>query len=63
MAQPRMIACGLSLPHRARMGLSGLKYGKKIKMKMLGTGYKKDMPMTASGVPGHMPTRTLKFRS
>ena len=59
-----MIACGLSLPHRAKMGLSGLKYGKKIKM--LGTGYKKDMPMpvmSASGMSGHMPTRTLKFRS
>ena len=67
MKQPSMIACGLSLPHRAKMGLSGLKYGKKIKMKMLGNGaYKKDMPMpvmSASGMPGHMPTRTLKFRS
>ena len=67
MNQPRMLACGLSLPHRARMGLNGLKYGKKIKMKMLGTGaYKKDMPMpvmSASGMAGHMPTRTLKFRS
>ena len=64
MKQSRMIACGLSLPHRAKMGLSGLKYGKKIKMKMLGTGYKKDMPvMSASGMAGHMPTRTLKFRS
>ena len=63
MPSSQMIACGLSLPHRSRMGLTGLKkYGRKLKdMKMMGTGaYKKDLPiMTASG---HMPTRTLKFR-
>jgi hypothetical protein len=54
-----MIACGLSLPHRARMGLTGLKkYGRKV-MKGMGA-YKKDMPMIASGTHGQ--TRTLKFR-
>ena len=58
-----MIACGLSLAHRARMGLSGVKYGRKI-MKMTGMGaQKKDM--IASGMhtmrPQVMP-RTLKFR-
>jgi len=62
MPSPQMVACGLSLPHRARMQLTGLKkYGRKLKeMKMVGMGaYKKDLPMTASG---HMPIRTLKFR-
>ena len=54
-----MIACGLSLPHRARMGLTGLKkYGRKV-MKGMGA-HKKDMPMIASGTHGQ--TRTLKFR-
>jgi hypothetical protein len=60
---PKMVACGLSLPHRTKMGLTGLKYGRKIKnvMKMLGTGaMKKDMPMIAAGTHGQ--TRTLKFR-
>jgi len=63
MPSPSMIACGLSLPHRARMQLTGLKkYGRKLKdMKMVGMGaYKKDLPMMAAS--GHMPTRTLKFR-
>ncbi len=59
MPQPSMIACGLSLPHRARMGLTGLKkYGRKV-MKGMGA-HKKDMPMIASGTHGQ--TRTLKFR-
>jgi len=62
-APPRMVACGLSLPHRSKMGLTGMKYGRKIKnaMKMIGMGaYKKDMPMIAAGTHGQ--TRTLKFR-
>jgi len=59
MPSPQMVACGLSLPHRARMGLTGLKkYGRKV-MKGMGA-YKKDMPMIASGTHGQ--TRTLKFR-
>ena len=63
MPPPRMVACGLSLPYRSKMGLTGMKYGRKIKnaMKMMGTGaYKKDMPMIAAGTHGQ--TRTLKFR-
>ena len=69
MPHPTMIACGLSLPHRSKMGLTGIKYGRKIMKHMKGMGaYKKDM----SG--GMMPTtrpvmtiqpvapRTLKFR-
>ena len=63
MPSPSMVACGLSLPHRSKMGLTGIKYGRKIKnaMKMVGMGaYKKDMPMVASG--SHGQTRTLKFR-
>jgi len=61
MPSPQMIACRLSMPHKARMGLTGLKkYGRKLKdMKMMGMGaYKKDV-MTASG---HGQMRTLKFR-
>ena len=63
-APPRMVACGLSLPYRSKMGLTGMKYGRKIK-KMVGMGaYKKDM--IASGNPQistpHGQTRTLKFR-
>lgn len=62
MPSPSMIACGLSMPHKARMGLTGLKkYGRKLKemkiMKGMGA-YKKDM--IASGTHGQ--TRTLKFR-
>ena len=57
---PRMVACGLSLPYRSKMGLTGMKYGRKIK-KMIGMGaYKKDVPMVAAGTHGQ--TRTLKFR-
>jgi hypothetical protein len=67
MPHPTMIACGLSLPHRSKMGLTGLKYGRKL-MKGMGA-YKKDMsggmmpprtrpPMTIQPAP----TRTLKFR-
>ena len=44
MPHPSMIACGLSLPHRARMGLTGLKkYGRKV-MKGMGAqkGYAHD---------------------
>ena len=60
MRSPQMVACGLSLPHKARMGLTKLKYGRKLKG-MVGMGaYKKDMPMIASGT--HGITRTLKFR-
>ena len=60
-APPRMVACGLSLPYRSKMGLTGLKYGRKIKNVMKGMGaYKKDMPMVAAGTHGQ--TRTLKFR-
>ena len=67
MPSPSMIACGLSLPHRSKMGRTGLKYGRKI-MKMVGTGaYKKDMMMggamqTAVMRPAVEPRRTLKFR-
>ncbi len=67
MRTPQMIACGLSLPHRSRMGRTGLKYGRKI-MKMVGSGaYKKDMMMggamqPAVMRPAVMPARTLKFR-
>ncbi len=66
MPSPQMIACGLSLPHRSKMGLTGLKYGRKI-MKMVGKGaYKKDTMMggamhTAVMRPAVEP-RTLKFR-
>jgi hypothetical protein len=61
MPSPSMIACGLSLPHRARMKIAGVKFGKKLMKSMSGTGaYKKDMPMMAAS--GHAPTRTLKFR-
>ena len=61
MPSPSMIACGLSLPHRARMKIAGIKFGKKLMKSMTGTGsYKKDMPMIASGTHGQ--TRTLKFR-
>ena len=61
-----MIACGLSLPHRSKMGLTGLKYGRKI-MKMTGMGArKKDMMggamQPAVMRPAVMPARTLKFR-
>ena len=62
-APPRMVACGLSLPYRSKMGLTGMKYGRKIKnaMKMVGMGaHKKDVPMIAAGTHGQ--TRTLKFR-
>ena len=56
-----MIACGLSLPHRSRMKIAGVKFGKKLMKSMSGMGaYKKDMPMIASGTHGQ--TRTLKFR-
>jgi hypothetical protein len=61
MPSPSMIACGLSLPHRSKMGLTGLKYGRKLVKAMKGSGaYKKDVPMIASGTHGQ--TRTLKFR-
>lgn len=62
-SSPKMVACGLSLPYRSKMGLTGMKYGRKIKnvMKMAGMGaYKKDIPMIAAGTHGQ--TRTLKFR-
>ena len=66
MAHPTMIACGLSLPHRTRMGITGLKYGRKIMKHMKGTGaYKKDMIGGEVMRPAVMPRtqpRTLKFR-
>jgi len=62
MPHPTMIACGLSLPHKARMGITGIKYGRKVK-KMFGMGaYKKDMIGSAVMQPAVMPSRTLKFR-
>jgi len=62
MPHPTMIACGLSLPHRARMQITGLnKYGRKVK-KMFGMGHKKDMIGSAVMQPAVMPSRTLKFR-
>ncbi len=65
MPSPSMIACGLSLPHRSKMRLTGLKYGRKI-MKMIGKGaYKKDMMGGEIMRPAVMPRtqhRTLKFR-
>ena len=69
MASPSMIACGLSLPHKARMGITGLKYGRKIMKHMKGTGaYKKDymmggaMPGPQLAVMPRQQPRTLKFR-
>jgi len=71
MPQPSMIACGLSLPHRSKMGFTGLKYGRKIKGFMKGMGaYKKDMvggmmppPMTRPVMTIQpVAPRTLKFR-
>ena len=66
MASPSMIACGLSLPHRSRMRITGLKYGRKL-MKMVGKGaYKKDYMMGGAMQPAVMrpavQPRTLKFR-
>ncbi len=66
MPSPSMIACGLSLPHRSKMRLTGLKYGRKI-MKMVGKGaFKKDYVggtmHTEVMRPAVMPARTLKFR-
>ena len=61
MPSPSMIACGLSLPHRSRMKIAGVKFGKKLMKSMTGMGaYKMDMPMAASGTHGQ--TRTLNFR-
>lgn len=61
MPHPTMIACGLSLPHKARMGITGIKYGRKVK-KMFGMGHKKDMIGSAVMQPAVQPSRTLKFR-
>ena len=67
MPHPTMVACGLSLPHRTRMGITGLKFGRKIMKHMKGTGaQKKDMTggamQTAVMRPAVEPRRTLKFR-
>ena len=67
MAHPQMIACGLSLPHKARMGITGMKYGRKIMKHMKGTGaYKKDYMMGGAMQPAVMKPavmpRPLKFR-
>ena len=59
MPSPSMIACGLSLPHRSRMKIAGVKFGKKM-MKGMGA-YKKDY-VGGAMQSTVMPTRTLKFR-
>jgi len=59
-----MIACGLSLPHRSKMRLTGVKYGRKIMNHMNGSGaYKKDMIASGMHTAVMKPEpRALKFR-